>query len=107
MEAVSQIHLRHVPPTDLLRKALNQYIELVHPRVPFLDLDEISGNVREKVARGQLSQFLLTAMLAAAMPYIENYDASLAGFDSPEKASMFYFHVSKVRHVRCRLSLSS
>lgn len=85
-----------LPPTETLVHVLSKYVDIIHPQLPFLNLEGFSGNVQAAVKRGELSLFLLFTMLAAASPHADDIFAVMAGWDSSKEAATSYFHVAEV-----------
>lgn len=96
MAAAKKHHHQVLPPTDTLIHVLSRYVDIIHPQIPFLNLEGFAGNIQAAVTRGHLSLFVLVTMLATAFPYADDVFAVMAGFESSRRASMRYFRLAEV-----------
>ena len=85
-----------LPPDAILQELLVCFIDYVHPQLPFMDLQQFCGNVREMVLSGKFSLFVMNAVLAVAFPHLDERAVSESGFQHAREASRVYHSKAEV-----------
>lgn len=107
VEDVSYLHQQGaflLPPRFLRIKLFRCYVESVHCKMPFLDLDEVREIVMDgenilEPRRGLVALLLFQAVVYAGSAFIDSDYVRTVGFENRDSAQSVYFNRVKVNIV--------
>jgi hypothetical protein len=85
-----------MPSTELMNEVLSISIGYIHPRLPFLELSDLSSDLRKRASAGTFSLLVLQALTCAALVYVKEIFVEKSGYKSPREASRAYYAKAKV-----------